>query len=296
MKNFGAPFRFETFGLKIWRGAPSPMRGQHSHTEIELNLVLRGSVTYRFADHSVTLRPGWLYVFSGLTPHSLEHSAPHTKCYAITVPLVPFIRWRLPDNVALPILGGNVLADDDGKFDAKRFARWWDDLGGGNPPCARVTLAEVQARLERMALSPHLKTVLQRPNDRGRHSAEEGTPARIGAMLRTMAEHYTEPLTLRALAEGTQWHPRYAATQFRHWIGMPPGEFLQRQRVAHAQYLLATTTAKVIDVGEACGFASQSSFYAAFTRVAGVSPGAYRRTVPAVLEFLPVPKQAALAS
>lgn len=280
MDSFSLPFRFETFGLKIWRGMPKPMRRRHSHTEIELNLVLQGSVTYRFADRPVTLRPGWLYVFSGLTPHLLESTAPRTQFYFVTVPLAAFVRWRLPDNVTAPILGGQMLTDEDGGQDARRFARWWEDLEGGNPRRARVMLPEVHARLERMALSPHLQTAWRRPGGRDRHVAEAGTLARIETMLHTIAERYMEPLTLRLLAERTQWHPRYAAMQFRRWIGLPPGEFLLQQRVAHARYLLATTEGKVIDVAEECGFASQSSFYAAFVRLVGKSPGAYRRMMP----------------
>ncbi|HZZ58610.1 MAG TPA: helix-turn-helix domain-containing protein [Opitutaceae bacterium] len=279
MNGFSAPFRFETFGLQIWRGLAAPMRRRHSHTEIELNLVLHGSVTYRFAEKPVTLHPGRLYVFGGLTPHLLEHGAPGTRFYYVTVPLEAFIRWRLPDNVTTPILGGEMLMDQDDLDDERRFARWLEDLQGGHPRRARVTLPEVQGRLERMALSPQLKTAWRRRDDRGRQMAEMGTLTRIESMLHTIAERYREPLTLGVLAEKTQWHPRYAATQFRRWIGLPPGEFVLRQRVAHARYLLATSDLKVIDIGEECGFASQSSFYAAFLRLVGHPPGGYRRTL-----------------
>ncbi len=272
------PFFFETFGLGIWWGTPPLMRRLHSHTEVEFNLVTHGSLTYRFAGESVTFKAGELHVFGGLTPHELEHVTKGTEYACLTVPLSAFIRWRLPENVNGPILRGEILSDTDGEHDVRRFGRWWEDLKGGDPRRARVMLPEVQARMERMALSPTLETAWRRRAPGGRPgNAATGTLLRVERMLQTIAARFAEPLMLADLAKGTDWHPHYAAGQFRRWIGMSPGEFLLQQRIAHARHLLATGEAKVIDVAEECGFASQSSFYAGFTRVVGQTPAAYRR-------------------
>ena len=90
------PFIFETFGLGIWSGTPPQMRRLHSHTEVEFNLVTRGSLRYRFAGEPVELKAGALYVFGGITPHELEHVEAGAEYICLTVPLPAFIRWRLP--------------------------------------------------------------------------------------------------------------------------------------------------------------------------------------------------------
>lgn len=133
--------------------------------------------------------------------------------------------------------------------------------------------------MERMALFAGLAMAWKRRTGHagGGRGAASGVLSRIEAMLHVIAARFAEPLTLRELAAGTGWHPHYAAGQFKRWIGVPPGEFLLRQRVAHARHLLLTGEAKVIEVGEACGFASQSSFYTAFRRLVGQTPASYRR-------------------
>jgi AraC-like DNA-binding protein len=272
------PFFFESFGVGIWRGTPPLMKRLHSHTEVEFNLVTRGSLGYRFAGEAVILTAGALHVFGGITPHELERIGPETEFFCLTVPLAAFIRWHLPENVNGAILRGEILSDMDQANDVRRFARWWEDLEGGDARRARVMLPEVQARMERMALSPALATAWRRRSGGRPGDAATGTLARVELMLQTIAARFAEPLSLAEMAAGTDWHPHYAAGQFRKWIGTPPGEFLLQQRIAHAKHLLAVGEAKVIDVAEECGFASQSSFYAAFTRLTGRTPAAFRRT------------------
>ena len=54
-------------------------------------------------------------------------------------------------------------------------------------------------------------------------------------------------------------------------------EYITRQRVSHAQRLLATTDRGVLNVMQECGFTSPTRFYAVFLRFAGSTPGDYRR-------------------
>ena len=230
------------------------------------------------AGEPVVFKAGSLHVFGGVTPHELERVEENTEYTCLTVPLVAFIQWRLPENVNKPILRGEILSDADGAHDARRFSRWWADLNGGDPRRARVLLPEVQARMERMALSSEFSIAWHRRVGSSRGGAGTGNLQRVEQMLHTIAARFMEPLNLAELAKGTGWYPHYAAGQFRRWIGVPPIEFLLQQRIAHAKHLLTVCDSRVIDVAEECGFESQSSFYALFTRRTGQTPAAYRRS------------------
>ena len=50
-----------------------------------------------------------------------------------------------------------------------------------------------------------------------------------------------------------------------------------RRRVETAQWMLVNTDTPLALIAVECGFADQAHFTSVFTRLAGVSPGAFRR-------------------
>jgi AraC family transcriptional regulator len=54
-------------------------------------------------------------------------------------------------------------------------------------------------------------------------------------------------------------------------------QWLLRHRVATAKDLTRASAQSLSEIGDACGFADQSHFTRVFTRIAGTSPGVWRR-------------------
>jgi AraC family transcriptional regulator len=67
------------------------------------------------------------------------------------------------------------------------------------------------------------------------------------------------------------------ARLFKRSAGMTPYQWFIHRRLAHAKYLLETGEAPLPEIALACGFADQSHFTRTFSRIIGVSPGAWRR-------------------
>ena len=67
------------------------------------------------------------------------------------------------------------------------------------------------------------------------------------------------------------------ARAFKRSMGMPPYRFVLMLRIARAKRLLRQNALPLADVATSCGFADQSHFTRAFTRVVGQSPGGFRR-------------------
>jgi AraC family transcriptional regulator len=67
---------------------------------------------------------------------------------------------------------------------------------------------------------------------------------------------------------------------FRISIGLPPHQWLLRQRVAAAKQLMAVRDLSLAEIAISAGFANQSHFTRVFTAVVGVSPGVWRREAP----------------
>ncbi|MFC5148374.1 GlxA family transcriptional regulator [Streptomyces aureoversilis] len=91
-------------------------------------------------------------------------------------------------------------------------------------------------------------------------------------------EQLDRPLTLAGLAAHARMSVRTFCRRFRDEVGMPPGQWLQQQRLRHARRLLETTDLTVDRVAAEAGFGTAASLRQHLTAETGVSPTAYRRT------------------
>jgi AraC family transcriptional regulator, regulatory protein of adaptative response / DNA-3-methyladenine glycosylase II len=74
---------------------------------------------------------------------------------------------------------------------------------------------------------------------------------------------------------------------FREHAHLAPAQWLRRERVRHAAELLLTQSAKVVEVGFAAGFESESVFHRQFLALTRMTPGAYRALSNVFLLQLP---------
>ena len=88
--------------------------------------------------------------------------------------------------------------------------------------------------------------------------------------------HFKERITLATLATEAGYHPTYFSELFRRVTGEGYADTLARLRVGYARTLLSGGFS-VTDACFASGFGSLSAFGAAFRRLVGTSPAAYRR-------------------
>jgi AraC family transcriptional regulator len=90
--------------------------------------------------------------------------------------------------------------------------------------------------------------------------------------------HIGGGITLNALARSCELSTRHFTRAFRQSTGMAPYQWLQYRRMEKAKQLLEKSSASLSAIALDCGFADQSHLTRTFSRVAGVTPGAWRRT------------------
>lgn len=104
--------------------------------------------------------------------------------------------------------------------------------------------------------------------------------ARLGPLLDRMRGHLDAPQPLEVLAREAGMSLRTFLRRFRDATGLPPGEWLLRQRLDRARELLEAGAGqgppRLEDVAAACGFGSAAVLRLHFRRRFGTSPGAYR--------------------
>lgn len=106
-------------------------------------------------------------------------------------------------------------------------------------------------------------------------------PARSGvasAASKLIHERFTEPLSLRAIADELGVHPVHLTRSFRRQFGTTLVDAVEILRIGYAKELLAGSL-PIAEIALACGFADQSHFTKVFRRATGTTPRRYRIAV-----------------
>lgn len=91
-----------------------------------------------------------------------------------------------------------------------------------------------------------------------------------------IAEHLADDIALDDLADLTGLTAKHFARAFKQSTGSPPHQYLLIQRIEAAKRQLLDPRTSLAQIALDCGFADQSHFTAAFRKVVGAPPGAWR--------------------
>jgi AraC-like DNA-binding protein len=254
------------------------MKRADRHDEIELNLLNHGAIHYLLGGHQITIKAGQLAVFWAAIPHQIIGSVDHAEYFVATIPLAWFLQCQFPEPFVHAVLHGRVLFDPNAgavRGDVELFRQWARDVRDADPARRRLVLLEMEARLLRFALSEAAHSRADRPPPPHAPPGMGGLK-RVEEMARFIARNYTRKLTAREISAAVNLHPNYAMGLFKKTFGMSLIDYVTQHRVSHAQRLLATTDAKVVEIALDSGFNSMSRFNEAFKQICHCSPREYR--------------------
>ncbi len=254
------------------------LRPDH-HNEVELNLLIKGRVTYLLGGAKVTLFAGQLGAFWASIPHQVLEYEKDTEYFVVTIPFSWFLQFKLPDSFTQTLLQG-VLVNQrlHGKLEneVERFAQWEVDLCNEREQTQDIVLLELQARLRRMAKYAQKEQLISKASSGPSASFHDGSLNKVEQIACLIAQRYLEPLTAELIGKEVDLHPNYAMNLFKKTFGTTLTDHITNHRISHAQRLLATTNDKILDVAMASGFNTLSRFNEAFRRSCGCSPRSYR--------------------
>lgn len=98
----------------------------------------------------------------------------------------------------------------------------------------------------------------------------------MGTVMDWAQAHLAQPLDVADLAAQAAMSERTFLRRFQDATGLAPGTWLQRERLYRAQELLEVSDLSLDDIATQCGYVSLETFRAAFKRVVGTSPAAFR--------------------
>jgi AraC family transcriptional regulator len=108
-------------------------------------------------------------------------------------------------------------------------------------------------------------------------AAGRAPPAWLRRARDLLNDRCAENLGLEDVAREVGVHPAHLARTFRRHFRCTAGDYQRRARVGRARQLLAASDTPLAEVALALGYADQSHFTAAFRRLTGVTPGAFRK-------------------
>lgn len=281
--------RAKPWGLRVWFGRTRGMARPHTHQDLEFNCVTQGRLSYFIAGRVVTVQAGHLAVIWGAMPHQTISFSDDLKMGWGTTSLGNTLLGQLPGRFVEQLLGqGLAISPLPCETDWPMFQRWERDLHKATTARRELVQREMELRLLRLAIDVlDVKSTNTSASKFRRAASPEASPdtqpsnARgfefVQRMAAYIAAHYTESLQLDDITSQVPLHPNYAMTLFRQHTHMTLNTYLTRQRVAHAQRLLATTDNTVLSIALESGFGSPSRFFEAFKQHANCSPRAYRK-------------------
>lgn len=258
-----------------------PMPGPHMHSQVELNFVLSGSMTYWFDGRVLTLSAGRLALFWGMIPHQVTECDADTTFVVLYVPMAVFLELPTLSELRAAIFRGAVIeALDIKSYDKDMFMRWREDLLEGDSQLEQIVKDELTARIRRLDREGwhdlrETSPVAQREAPLGH---DHDRALKVEKMAQFIGEHALENISAEQVAKAAGLHPNYAMTLFKRAVGLTIKQSITRQRLDMAQSMLIASDLSVAAIAFDCGFGSLSSFYTAFEQRFKTSPAAFRHT------------------
>lgn len=235
---------------------------RHQHNTLEVCLVTGGAIAWRLQDQDLTVRPGQVVIVGPFIPHGSADSVLY-PCEYIALQL--HLEQLGLDHGALDRLAGIQASfcgrgflelavrevfneHQNRKAFSKDIVRKWCDLiclhaVRSQPlPLEPPPLSELVSRAQSLLIRPEM-----------------------GGM--------TAAVAARELGVSPAW----LVSRFKEESGLPPAEWLRRERAQSAAKLLAQTDLAVSQIAAQLGFPTSQFFSAFFKKEAGLTPSEYRR-------------------
>ena len=243
---------------------PATRQAPHAHDELQISVVLRGSVEERVGSSIERATPLSVVVKDPGVIHADEFGATgaltaQLKLHDTTLSdLVEHPRralaWRWTHDavVAIPFLR-LVARGLDGH---RQFATDDDDIVD--------LLAALSARVD--------------------GTSRAGLPKWLADTVSRVRDDWRPGLTVRDVASAAGVHPVYFARCVRRWYGIGAADLLRQSRLRYAARRIADGGPTIATVAHATGFADEPHLCRDFSRAAGLSPARFRRLARAVGE------------
>lgn len=251
----------------------------HWHDHFEFNAVHRGSVILHLERGSFLLREGDAYFANSNVLHRLRavEDTPETCLHA------QLFDRSLVSSAGL--IGRKYLSPIEHCAALDAFILRAEDSAHAGllaELSAGFAAAESNQEGHELEICARLNRVWQRLYALAKPLLKDGglpseNTRRIKEMLTFIHENYASSISVREIAAAAGVCERECFRCFSRALDTTPTEYLIRRRIDASMRLLKESGMSITEIAAACGFSDAGYFGRVFRRVAGCTPGQYRK-------------------
>lgn len=248
----------------------------HWHREWEIIHIVQGSLTLAIDDHEyaaqkgdiLLLREGALH--GGLPSHcvyeclTFDLDTLFANVRSVRDYLRPFFRNKILPHAYFPSHFPEVYSIVDNLLFPFRLQK-------EEALCRLMTLGNI-SRLFATLLENHFYT-----ENVGNTSDVVSKITQLKPVLEYVETHFSDPITLDALAKIVGMNPKYFCRFFSSITQQTPMNYVNYYRIEQAANLLNNTNMSVTEVGLECGFNDTGHFVKTFKKHKGITPKQYQK-------------------
>ncbi|MEW4370084.1 helix-turn-helix transcriptional regulator [Paenibacillus kandeliae] len=102
---------------------------------------------------------------------------------------------------------------------------------------------------------------------------------KLTMVLAYIDEHIMQNMTIEELSSILYMHPNSFIRMFKQYVGMPPIQYITRQKIENAKQMLTMTTMPIAEIAHQLGFNDTFYFSKQFKKYTGLAPSDYRKYV-----------------
>lgn len=246
-------------------------RSLHSHDDLEIGVLLEGSLALHLERETFLLQKGEIYL---INRHQL-HSFARTDAENLILAFQIHTEFYKNINYALEFLHfENNIIHSGRLHDIIRDAlRECADCYFSNTPYHDLKCASIMLDvLFRLIQSTHCNVRSEKEFSSACRSA-----IRLNRMISFINEHYAEPISLRDIADLANISQYHASHFMKNTLGVSFQEYLNQIRFAHALQLFQTTDLHILDICMETGFSGSRYLNQMFRKNFGCCAKEYRK-------------------
>ena len=102
------------------------------------------------------------------------------------------------------------------------------------------------------------------------------------ALQHILDQHITSTVSIHDLARQVHMSESHFSHQVKTLLGVPPQTYVRERRLARAQELLQSSSMTIEEIAIVLGYNEPTSFFRAFKRATGLTPGQFRQRVDSI--------------